>query len=115
MHEPPGLLIGAVRRSLKQAVGDRVRAHGLSSQQFWVLNAIFEQEGASLSELADNRHMDQPTASRVVAALARRKLVRLQEDQRDRRRTRLSLTARGRELAERVHPLAIEVRSAVEA
>jgi DNA-binding MarR family transcriptional regulator len=114
-HEPASLLISAIRRRLKQVVGLQVRAAGLTPAQFWVLNRIFEREGLSLRELSASLHMDTPTASRVVSALSRQKLVRHEEDTLDRRRTRVVATARGRSLAERLHPIALETRAAVEA
>lgn len=113
--DPPlGLLIGAARRRIKQAVGHRLRGHRLAPQQFWLLVAIRESEGLSLRELAESRHVDQPTASRVVAALARKGLVRADGDPRDRRRSCLRLTPRGAAQAREVYPLALELRKAIE-
>jgi len=113
--EPAALLISAIRRRLKQVVDAQVRPFGLSPAQFWVLNRIYEHEGASLRELAESLHMDTPTASRVVSALVKQKLLRTEDDPTDRRRARLAPTARGRAMAEKLHPIAISARSAVEA
>lgn len=113
--EPAALLISAIRRRLKQVVDAKVRPFGLSPAQFWVLNRLFEREGLSLRELAESLHMDTPTASRVVSALVRQKLVRTEDDPADRRRARLALTARGRAMAEKLHSIAVTTRSAVEA
>jgi DNA-binding MarR family transcriptional regulator len=113
--EPLGRLIGATRRRIKQAVVRRLGRHPLSPQQFWVLANIYESPGLSLRDLADRLRTDQPTASRIVAALSRRKWVLVQRDPRDRRRRSLGLTLPGRALAEEVYPLAREVRVAIEA
>lgn len=110
--EPIGLLVAAVRRRLKQAVDARVRHHGLSPQQFWLLVAIREVEGYSLQRLAARQRMDAPTASRVVAGLVRRGLVRMDPDPADGRRARLRLTPRGRRVAQQMLALALEVREA---
>ena len=115
MQESTALLISALRRRLKQFVGAQVREHDLSPAQFWVLNRVFEGEGASLRELAESLHMDQPTTSRVVAALVRQKLLRMEEDAEDRRRARIVTSARGRALAQKLHGLAVETRAAVDA
>jgi DNA-binding MarR family transcriptional regulator len=112
---PLGLLVGAVRRRLKQAVDARVRAHRLSPQQFWVLVALAELDGPSLAALAARQQMDPPTASRVVTTLVQRGLVRIATDPADRRRSVLALTPRGRALARVVRTIAVEVRAAVEA
>jgi DNA-binding MarR family transcriptional regulator len=111
--EPIGLLIGAVRRRIKQAVGSRVRRYHLTTQQFWVLVAIHERPGLSLGELAAHLRMDKPTASRVVFALLKRKLVEVKTDAADRRRARLRLGPLGAPLGEELHALAATVRAAV--
>ena len=111
-NEPIGLLIGAVRRRIKQTVGSHVRRHRLSTQQFWVLVAIHEQPGMSLGELAAHLRMDKPTASRVVFALMQRKLVQVRSDVADRRRARLHLSASGVAMAKELHGLATTIRGA---
>jgi DNA-binding MarR family transcriptional regulator len=109
-----GRLIAVARRRLKQTVGRRVSGHGLSSQQFWVLVYLREEDGPALRDVCDGLRMDAPTASRIVAALTRRGLVRATADPADRRRARLKLTTEGRALARSLHPLAQEFRAAVE-
>jgi DNA-binding MarR family transcriptional regulator len=110
-NEPIGLLVAAVRRRMKQAVGSRVRRYRLTVQQFWVLVAICEQPGLSLGELAARLRMDTPTASRVVFALMSRKLVQAKEDAADRRRARLHLAAPGAALGPELLGLARAVRA----
>jgi len=111
--EPIGLLVAAVRRRIKQAVGNRVRRYHLTSQQFWMVVAIAEHPGFSLGELAARVRMDVPTASRVVATLSQRKLVQIRGDVADRRRACLHLRPAGAALASELHGLAAAVRAAV--
>ena len=116
-NDPPrplGLLIGAARRSIQQAAARHLRRRRLSSQQFWLLVALHEQPGPALHELAQRRLMDPPTASRMVDVLVRRGLVRLEADPGDRRRRSIVLTARGAALVEALHPLALQIREAIE-
>jgi DNA-binding MarR family transcriptional regulator len=112
-NEHIGLLIGAVRRRIKQAIGSRVRHYGLTTQQFWMLVAIHEHSGFSLGELAAHARMDTPTASRVVFTLMSRKLVEVKSDAADRRRARLHLRPAGAALTEELLDLATAVRGAV--
>jgi len=107
-------LIAVARRRLKQTVGSRVSHHGLSAQQFWVLVHLDEEDGPPLVRVCEALRIDAPTASRIVAALSRRGLVRPAVDPADRRRTRLGLTPAGRALARDMQPLAHEFRGAVE-
>jgi DNA-binding MarR family transcriptional regulator len=90
----------------------RVRDLVLSNQQFWLLVALLERQGASLADILAGLPMDQPTASRVLAALSRRKLVRLDNDPRDRRRRRMVLTSKGEQFGARCLAVAEEVRKA---
>jgi DNA-binding MarR family transcriptional regulator len=113
MAEHVGILIGAIRRRIKQAVLARVAGSGLSAQQFWFLVAVSEVPGTSLAELGERLHCDPPTASRVVSALRRRRLLRRDVDPADRRRSRLVLTAAGERLAGELAPVAREIRRAV--
>jgi MarR family transcriptional regulator for hemolysin len=112
-EEPIGLLIGAVRRRIRQAVGSQVRPYHLTTQQFWVLVAIYEHPGFSLRQLAAHLRMDEPTASRVVAALMKQKLVQIKGDAADRRRACIYLRAPGAELGRELRTLAATVRAAV--
>ena len=112
-QEPVGLLIGAARRRIKQAVGRRVRRLRLTPQQFWLRVAIDEGRAQSLGEQAERLRGDQPTASRVVATLVRRKLVRVEDDPDDRRRARLSLSAAGQALRPELLALTREIRGAI--
>jgi DNA-binding MarR family transcriptional regulator len=110
-----GLLIGAARRSIKQAATRRLRRRSLSSQQFWLLVALAEQPCPSLRELAERRLMDSPTASRMVEVLVRRGFVRIEACPEDRRRKKVALTERGAALARELRPLALELRAATQA
>lgn len=112
---PAALLIAAIRRRLKQIVGEKAREHGLTPAQFWVLNRIHEREGMALRELSESLYMDQPTASRVVSALVRQQLVKMTVDPEDRRRGSIVPTGRGRALAKKLERLAHDTRASVEA
>ncbi len=112
-REYVGLLIDIARRRIKQAVLRRVADRNLAPQQFWCLIAIHEHPGISQAELAQRVRVDAPTASRVLAALMRRRLVRTDADREDRRRTLLSLTVAGEKLARELAATAREVRGAV--
>jgi MarR family transcriptional regulator, organic hydroperoxide resistance regulator len=91
----------------------RVRDLKLSTQQFWLLVALCERKGASLADILAALPMDQPTASRVVAAVCRRKLVCIEYDPKDRRRRLMTLTAKGQEFAARCLTVAAQVREAI--
>ena len=113
--EPLGLLVAAIRRAVKAMVTRRVGPLGLTPLQFWVLVGALEAPGTSQAELARRLRCDEPSVSRVVAALSRRGWLRASRHQGDRRRVMLALEPAGRALARRLAPIAAEVRAEVEA
>jgi DNA-binding MarR family transcriptional regulator len=114
-EEPVGLLLAAIRRRLRQVVHAQARSHRLSPQQFWAIVTVEEVGPASLGALAERLKIDAPTASRIFATLTRRRLVRMAEDPADRRRLLLAATPEGAELAERLRPVARELRESLTA
>lgn len=113
MKTYPGLLIAAARRRIKQAVLFRLTQRDLTAQQFWMIVAIHESPGISQTEVASRTRADAPAVSRGLATLSVRKLIRIDTDPGDRRRTRVHLTPAGLRLANELAPVAAEVRSAV--
>jgi MarR family transcriptional regulator, transcriptional regulator for hemolysin len=108
-----GLLLAGVRRRQRQAVEARVRHLGLSSQQFWVLDAVLQSGECTLGHILSTLPMDQPTTSRVLSALEQRHLVETESDSADRRRRCVRLTADGRRLAKTCAGIAQRVRKAL--
>src|SRR5947207_15483899 len=59
-QEPVGLLIGAARRRVKQAVGHRLPGHRLPPPPFWGLINVREPAGPALHALAARPRPRQP-------------------------------------------------------
>jgi DNA-binding MarR family transcriptional regulator len=112
-QEPIGRLIASARRRLKQAVLARAATHRLAVQQFWFVVTLWERPGISQVELASVAQSDAPTTSRVVCALARRHLVRVDPTPDSRHRRRLFLTPAGERLAKDLSRTAREIRAAI--
>lgn len=112
-EEHVGVLLAALRRRIRQVAHAEAGGHKLSPQQFWALVGIAEAAPLSLGALAERLRIDQPTASRVVASLTRRGLLRMAEDPQDRRRLLIDTTAAGTELAGRIRPVARDLRDAL--
>ncbi len=111
--EPIGILIAAARSAINQAARARLEGSDLTPQPFWVLMALFEHPGISLREVCEQRRMDPPTGSRIVSALARRKLVHIGGDAEDRRRCCLELTPDGHAVARGLRGVLDELRRLV--
>jgi DNA-binding MarR family transcriptional regulator len=108
------ILIAAARKRIKQVVWSGLVDRDLTPQQFWVLLHLHEGQGLSLHELAESIWTDDPTASRIVAKLVDRKLIRTESDPSDRRRFRLELTPKGKKLSHEMFALRNEMRAGIE-
>jgi DNA-binding MarR family transcriptional regulator len=91
---------------MQLAVGERLRAIGLSIPQCDVLTTLTEDEGVSQQELAKRLYVTKGNISGLLDRLEGAGLVERRSTAADRRQYAIFLTGRGRELAEK----AIEVQ-----
>jgi MarR family 2-MHQ and catechol resistance regulon transcriptional repressor len=81
---------------------DRICCHDVSVTQCYALEALLRRGPSTLNDLADELYLDKSTASRVVAALARKGYVSKGRDPNDGRAFALTVTAAGRRLYQRI-------------
>ena len=81
---------------------DRICCHDISVTQCYALDALLRRGPSGLNELAAELYLDKSTASRVVAALERKRYVSRQVHPDDGRAVVLTVTAQGRRLHERI-------------
>lgn len=113
--KPIGLLASLVSRAVRQLLAAQIEPLGLSTQQFWTIVAVAEENTGSQTELATRLRVDEATACRVVRSLGDAGLVAAVRDPEDRRRVRLELAPRGEALARRLVPMAREIRGIIDA
>lgn len=99
-----GFLIHDVARLLRTTFDRRVRAHGFTRSQWWVLTHLFRNDGVTQAELADTLEIERPTLGRLLDRLEAKGWVRREGDARDRRAKRIYLT-------EEVEPVMKEMRT----
>lgn len=93
---------------LNQNLGERLRRRGYSFQDWRILAVLAAHDGITLSQLAEATVIPQPTASRLVAKLARRGLLRRRAGARDSRFIEARITPRGQAAYRKMLPLAVE-------
>jgi len=81
-----------------------LREHELSAQQWRVLRALNEAQSRDASELAEQCAILMPSLSRILRNLQSRKLIRRKSCPDDQRRSLISITAKGRDLVEKISP-----------
>jgi len=87
--------------------GAYARRFGLTVPEWRVIAVLARAPGLSAAEVAARTAMDKVAVSRAVASLARGGRVRRAQATRDRRRSVLTLTSRGRSVYRRIVPLAL--------
>ena len=87
-----GFILNDVARLLRTAFDRRVKSLGLTRSQWWVLNHLFRNDGATQSELADILEIEKATLGRLLDRLEQKGWIQRQADAGDRRAKRVFLT-----------------------
>ncbi len=108
-----GYLIELTSKRMKQYLQRSLKSANvmITVDQWVVLNALYQYNGASQFEIAQKIHKDQPTLTRIVDLLETKEYVRRVPNTEDRRKMNVSLTQLGRQKINEVKPLIEEYRS----
>ncbi|WP_243373781.1 MarR family transcriptional regulator [Geotalea sp. SG265] len=106
LDESIGFVVNQTALKLRTEMSRRLKPFGLTPEQWSVLNRLAEQDGISQRELADRTFKDQPTIARILDKLMALELVRRDDSTSDRRAFTIIITDRGRELRQRILPVA---------
>ena len=87
-----GFVLNDVARLLRTIFDRRVKSLGLTRSQWWVLNYVFRNDGATQSELAEMLEVEKATLGRLLDRLAQKGWIRREADATDRRVKRIYLT-----------------------
>lgn len=102
MREPLTRALTRAARAVTSQVEAVLRPDGLTLDQWLVLEALAEERGLAMAELATRTSVTGPTLTRVVDRLVTTAAVYREVDASDRRRVRVYLSPRGRTLHKRV-------------
>ena len=78
--------------------------HGLTFQQFMVLEALLHKGGMTVGEIKDTILSSNGTIPVIINNLAKQELVQRDKDPEDHRKSVVRLTEKGRKLIEKVYP-----------
>jgi DNA-binding MarR family transcriptional regulator len=110
-----GFILYRTALALKSALQRAFKEEGfeVTAEQWNIIRHLYEEEGLSQREIGDKAAKDKPNVTRMLDALEKKGLLRRRPDSRDRRKYRLYLTPAGRDLHDRLFPLAQELRRRV--
>jgi DNA-binding MarR family transcriptional regulator len=106
-----GYVINRTAIRLKQELHQAFKTNGydITPEQWAILNRLWDDEGLSQVELADRTFKDKPNVTRMLDVLERKHLLYRQRDEHDRRAYKVYLTEEGRQLKDKLIPLATGV------
>jgi DNA-binding MarR family transcriptional regulator len=97
-------------RVFARALQDRIQAEGIPIGSWPFLRHLWQQDGITQIELTKAVGLMQPNTVAALKQLARRGWVKQTRDAADKRKIRIHLTPKGRELFYRAFPLALQAR-----
>lgn len=103
-HPPLGRLLGQVERQVSRLVEGALAGHGLTVDQWRVIDVLADGQGHPMSELAATIVVPGPTLTKIVDKLVDAALVYRLVDDRDRRRVLAFLSEKGRKLHSSLAP-----------
>lgn len=99
---------------LNQNLGETLRRHGHTFQDWRILAVLAAHDGINVTQLMDAAVLPQPTVSRLVAGLRRRGLIARRTASADSRIVQISLTPKGMRAYRKMLPHAVaEYRAAM--
>lgn len=105
-----GFILNDVARLMRTTFDRRVKALGLTRSQWWVLNHLFRNDGATQSELADILEVEKATLGRLLDRMEQKGWIRREGHAGDRRAKRVFLTNEVEPALKAMRVAAAEVR-----
>jgi len=102
-------------RAVARKFDEALRPFGLTNGQFSLLMSLNRPQPPLMRDVADLLAMDRTTLTAMLKPLARRGLLEIAPDEKDRRGRRLILKPEGRALLSRAMPAWTDTHAAVEA
>lgn len=97
--------VGRVARKMSRITREKVAPYGLSTTQFFLLTALYKEDGMLISALASKVALDKATLTGLLDRMERDDLAERRDDPGDRRAIRVHLTAKAEGLREELTEL----------
>ncbi len=82
----------------------------ITTEQWVLMDCLYEQDGLSQNELANESFKNAPTVSRIIDLLCKKGITERQRFDNDRRRYKIFLTNKGVKIYKKAHPHVEELR-----
>jgi MarR family transcriptional regulator, transcriptional regulator for hemolysin len=105
-----GFILNDVARLMRIVFDRRVKSLGLTRSQWWVLNHLFRNNGATQSELAEILEIEKATLGRLLDRMQAKGWIRREEHATDRRAKQVYLTEEVEPAVKAMRAAAAELR-----
>lgn len=99
------LQVGRIARKMSKVTRKKLTSYGLTTTQFFLLTALYEEDGVPISVLAQKVALDKATLTGLLDRLERDDLIGRKADPADRRAIRIFLTPKAELLREELTEL----------
>ncbi len=103
-----GYLINVVAGKFKNKIYQVLAAYDITPEQWIVLTRLWEGDGKTQRQLAEETFKDEPNIARILSKMECKGYIERVSDVKDRRITLVFITPKGVQLSEQMLPLVIE-------
>lgn len=104
-----GFIVREVYRSFARSLQARIAREGVTIGMWFVLRMLWDEDGLTQRELGERVGINGPAMVTAINAMEREGLVKRRPHRTDRRKINVYLTKRGRDLRDKLWPMAAEV------
>lgn len=105
--------IGLAARKLQRYYNAAYAKYGITVTQSYILFSLYVENGQNIKTLAERLSLESPAVTGLVDRLEKEGMVERKDDPDDRRALRIFLTAKGKDLVEKIIPEAISLNEQI--
>ena len=106
--ETLGFILCFADLKMKNNLMRKIKSFDITTEQWMILNRLFEEDGISQKDLAERTLKDQGSLTRTLDRMEKKGLIRRQVSPHDRRSFLVYLTDQGLEVRNKIVPIAME-------
>lgn len=109
LEDSLGFILNKTNTKLKNKLAQQFNEYNVTTEQWSVLNCLWEQEGLTPKEVADSIFKDKPNTNRILEKLQAKELIMRKPHPTDKRAYQIFLTNRGWALRDELVPKALQL------
>ena len=111
LNESLGFHVHTLSTKMKQTLDAKLRKMDLTSYQFGAMLNVYKNGALTQKEIAKFINTDEPSTARLMNRLEEKNCIKRSADAKDKRKKLISLTDTGKDLLNKILPLAMEINA----